>query len=388
MEPELTATALYVHLPWCERKCPYCDFNSYEAGDSVPEQAYVNALLADLARECDLAGGDLRVTSVFIGGGTPSLFSAESIGRLLGAVTAINGNTMPPEVTLEANPGSAEAGRFGAYRAAGVNRLSLGIQSFDDARLRALGRVHDSRQAHAAIDAARRAGFDNLNLDLMFGLPGSAPGDAEVDLAAALAHAPQHLSWYQLTLEPGTAFAHRPPPLPHDDTIADAFDRGAALLEAAGMHRYEVSAWAQPGRECAHNLNYWRFGSYIGIGAGAHGLSRRADGVFRRDKIRHPQRYRLASLAGSALHTENRVSDADLVFEFMLNALRLRDGFALGLFEDMTGLSRESPGFTLPLAAAVERGWLEREGDMVRPSAHGYRFLNDLQMLFLPGEGE
>ncbi len=377
-----SAPGLYIHLPWCERKCPYCDFNSYEVRGAFDEQRYVAALLLDLELETD-SSDTATIGSVFIGGGTPSLFSGAAMTSLLDGVRARVTLTADCEVTLEANPGSAEAGRFCDYRAAGVNRLSLGIQSFDDARLRALGRVHDAAEAMAAVASARHAGFGNLNLDLMFGLPGARSGDAVVDLQQAIDCAPAHISWYQLTIEAGTAFAHKPPSLPEHDAICDDYDAGLELLAAAGFEQYEISAHAQPGKASRHNLNYWRFGDYLGIGAGAHGKITRAGTVFRRHKPRHPLSYMKAVESGTGATEQARVEGARLLSEFMLNALRLRDGFSLGELVARTGLAANDARVEKPLSAACARGWLERDGEIVRPSAEGYRFLNDLQLLFI-----
>lgn len=371
---------LYLHLPWCVRKCPYCDFNSFEARGALAEQAYVAALLADLDAELRERPRP-RIASVFVGGGTPSLFSAEAVARLLDGCAARTDFTADVEITLEANPGTAEAARLRGYLDAGVNRLSLGIQSFDDAMLARLGRIHGAAEALRAIAMAREAGCANLNLDLMFGLPEARPGDALRDLEQAIALAPEHLSWYQLTLEEGTAFGRRPPPLPEHDLICDDYDAGLALLAAAGYAQYEISAYAREGRAARHNLNYWHFGDYLGIGAGAHG--KRTDGegrVWRTARIRHPERYMRAALAGDAVDERAQVRGVDLATEFMLNALRLVAGFPLALYEQRTGLKPEV--IAAPLAEALARGWLEQRADWLRPTSAGFRFLNDLQLLF------
>lgn len=373
--------AVYVHLPWCVRKCPYCDFNSYEARGAVDADGYVDALLRDC--EAEAARAPFEPTSVFIGGGTPSLFPGEAVARLLEGLARRAPWRAPIEVTLEANPGASDAARFRAYREAGVHRLSIGVQSFDDAKLAALGRVHDGEAARDAIRAARDAGFKNLNLDLMFGLPGDAPGDSDADLAAALAFEPEHLSWYQLTLEPGTAFAHRPPALPAHDAVADAWETGLARLADAGYEHYETSAHARGGRVCAHNVNYWAFGDYVGLGAGAHGKRTIAGRVLRTAKPRHPASY-VAAVSAEPLEPAGEthtVPAAMLATEFMMNALRLRGGFTLAAFERATGLARAA--LAAPLASACERGLLERlDGDRVRPTALGFRFQNELQLLF------
>ena len=371
---------LYVHLPWCVRKCPYCDFNSYEARGTLAEHVYVEALLRDLDTELARMTRPL-IGSVFIGGGTPSLFSAAAIAHLLDGLKSRTTFVDEVEVTLEANPGSAETARFRGYIAAGVNRLSIGIQSFDPAQLKRLGRVHDSQEAHAAIAMAREAGCVNLNLDLMFGLPQAASGDALRDLEQAIAHAPEHVSWYQLTLEEGTAFARQPPSLPDHDQICDDYDAGLALLASAGYRQYEISAHARSDRAARHNLNYWLFGDYIGIGAGAHGKrTDQAGAVWRTARIRHPERYQKAARDGNAIETEECVAGLTLATEFMLNALRLAHGFDEALFKLRTGLPLGV--LDAPLNAALARGWMERQGERLRPTALGFRFLNDLQLIF------
>ena len=371
--------ALYVHLPWCVRKCPYCDFNSYEAPGVLPTEAYVDALLRDL--DADLLHAQGRaLESIFIGGGTPSLFPAQAIQRLLDGVRARLALARDVEITLEANPGAVDEAHFHGYRAAGVNRLSIGVQSLRAAQLRALGRIHGPDDVLHAIETARAAGFDNLNLDLMHGLPGDGPGDSVRELDALLRLAPTHVSWYQLTLEEGTAFAHQPPTLPDDDQIVADFEQGLARLAAAGFSRYEVSAYAMPGRASRHNLNYWTFGDYLGIGAGAHGKWTASDGVYRSARRRHPNAY-LQQAGTPTAGTVERVPEDALTGEFMLNALRLRDGFGLELFETRTGLPRE--GLAVPLAQAVAKGWLVERVGHVTPTEAGYRFLNDLQILFL-----
>jgi oxygen-independent coproporphyrinogen-3 oxidase len=371
--------AVYVHLPWCVRKCPYCDFNSHAAPEALPEDAYVEALLADLRADLDLAAGR-RVESVFIGGGTPSLFSPASIGRLLAGLAAELPLAADAEVTLEANPGTLERGRFEGYAAAGVNRVSLGAQSFAAPQLEALGRIHSPQDIDAAVADLRRAGLDNFNLDLMYALPGQDLAGALADLERALALGPAHLSHYQLTLEPGTAFFHRPPPLPDDDLALDMQLACQARLGAAGLAQYEVSAYARPGRRCRHNLAYWRFEDYLGLGAGAHGKATTAGGVVRTERPRMPREYLAGAVAGTA-GVRRFVPAAELPFEYMLNALRLNEGFALADFERATGL----PGAAVHsrLEALGRRGLLERDGDVFRPSTLGFRFLNDLQSAFL-----
>ena len=337
---ELPPLSLYIHVPWCVRKCPYCDFNSHAAEGPLPEQAYLNALLEDLEQDLALAG-DRPIATVFIGGGTPSLMSGDFYQQLLDALQTRLGFLPDAEITLEANPGTLEQGRFEAFRAAGINRLSLGIQSFNDRHLKALGRIHDSGAAHRAIEAARKAGFDNFNLDLMHGLPGQDPEDAIADLEAALAWQPPHLSWYQLTLEPNTEFYSRPPDLPEDDDLAEIQDRGAALLTGHGMNRYEVSAWSLPGQESRHNLNYWTFGDYLALGAGGHGKITGRDGVITRYwKTRQPEAY--LQRIGSRTAGRKEIAEDELPLEFMMNVLRLSGGVEESLFFRRTGLPIES----------------------------------------------
>jgi len=375
----LPPLALYVHIPWCLRKCPYCDFNSHEARGDAPEDSYVDALLADLEFALPLVWGR-KVVSVFIGGGTPSLFSAGAIDRLLAGIRARTPLLPDAEVTLEANPGTFEREKFAGFRAAGVNRLSLGIQSFDPGHLSALGRVHDAVEARRAAEAAL-ALFDTVNFDLMYALPRQTVAEARSDVAAALAFAPAHLSLYHLTVEPNTLFHRHPPPLPDEETAADIEDAVRALLAAAGYRHYETSAYSRPGRECRHNLNYWRFGDYLGIGAGAHSKLSFAERIVRQVRYKQPRHYLDRIAAGAAVMEERVVTRADAGFEFMLNALRLTDGVPVSLFAERTGypialVQRE-------LAAAEARGLLERDPTAIRPTPLGRRFLNDLQALFL-----
>jgi oxygen-independent coproporphyrinogen-3 oxidase len=398
--------SLYVHLPWCLRKCPYCDFNSHErapapaavamprsgaagsaaapgagpALDPALERRYLDALCADLEQALPLVWGR-RIHSVFIGGGTPSLFSPEGIDRLLADVRARLPLEPGCEVTLEANPGSFERERFRAFRACGVTRLSVGVQSFDDAALQRIGRVHDGAQARAALAEAAEA-FETFNLDLMYALPGQDLDALDRDLDTALSFAPPHLSIYHLTLEPNTAFARRPPVLPDDDTASAMLDRIVLRTGAAGLQRYEVSAFARGGHRCRHNLNYWGFGDYLGIGAGAHGKLSFPHRVVRQVKWREPSRYMDEALAGRAVSNEHEVARRDLPFEFALNALRLREGFALQTFRERTGLplSAVEPA----LAEAERRGLVERSSDRIVPTPLGFDFLTDLQSLFLP----
>ena len=364
---------LYIHIPWCVRKCPYCDFNSHRAPQALPEADYVDALLRDLAVQAQRVAGRTLQT-VFIGGGTPSLFSGRAIGELLAGAARLLPLAPDAEITLEANPGTAEAGRFADYRAAGVNRLSIGVQSLDDASLRALGRIHDQTQALAAVDMARRAGFDNLNLDLMYGLPRQTPEAALADLEALIGLGPEHLSWYQLTLEPNTLFHHDPPPLPDDDTLGEMMEAGLERLSEAGFVQYEVSAHARPGRQARHNLNYWRFGDYLGIGAGAHAKLTAADGTVRRyARPRHPRDYLADPVAPGS---ERRLSPDELPIEFFLNALRLSEGVPAALFEARTGLPLAVVADRL--AEARARGLLAPDPERLRPTPLGQRFLNDL----------
>jgi oxygen-independent coproporphyrinogen-3 oxidase len=370
--------SLYVHLPWCERKCPYCDFNSHETRN-LPEADYISGLLADL--EADLPFVQDRVVqTLFIGGGTPSLFSAAGINRLMRGIADRVALADDLEATLEANPGSAEAAKFAGFRAAGINRLSLGIQSFQDAQLTALGRVHDSDQAHAAVAAARSAGFTRINLDLMHGLPGQSTAAAMADLDVARAYRTGHLSWYQLTIEQNTVFYKHPPILPVEDLLADIQDAGEDRLQAAGLHQYEVSAWAADGEHCRHNRNYWEFGDYLGIGAGAHGKVSFPDGrILRYAKRRQPDAYLAAD--GDWRVQPQWLGEKERPGEYMLNALRLNAGFALPDYTARTGL----PLSTLQpaLDSLLARGLLVQEGSRLRASALGRRFLDSVVTEFL-----
>lgn len=376
-EPPLS---LYLHFPWCVRKCPYCDFNSHGVRGEVPEAEYIAALLRDL--DFELADGEPReLRSIFMGGGTPSLFSGRAIAGLLEQVSRRLRFAPDIEITLEANPGTVDAANFREYRAGGVNRLSIGVQSLDAAQLRALGRIHGPADAIAAVETARTAGFDNLNLDLMFALPRQTVDEAVADLSALVALQPEHVSWYQLTLEPNTEFAARPPPLPDDDSAWAMQERGQALLAEAGYAQYEVSAYAQAGRRSAHNLNYWRFGDYLGIGAGAHGKRSRGGTIERRARHKHPKAYLSAAGTPEGLQEHRAVSASELPFEYAMNALRLREGFDLAEFSRRTGLAPEA--LEKPLAEAVRQGLVERSGGRVRPSEQGWRHLNRLMTLFL-----
>ena len=377
----LPPLSLYVHLPWCLKKCPYCDFNSHEMrAAALPEQAYLNALMADLEAALPLIWGR-SVQTVFIGGGTPSLFSPQAIDQLLAGIRARLRLAPNAEITLEANPGTFETDRFKAFRAAGVTRLSVGVQSFNDDFLKTLGRVHDRAQALAAVTEAAQA-FDTFNLDLMYALPGQTLDMLRADVETALRLAPKHLSIYHLTIEPNTFFAKYPPAAVDGDLAADMLDLITSMTEAAGLARYEVSAYARPGHACNHNMNYWQFGDYLGIGAGAHSKLSFAHRVVRQVRVREPARYMTNATAGQCVAQENEVKRLELPFEFMLNALRLADGFDLNLFAERTGmpLSAVQAG----LAQAQVQGLLLRDADHVRPSARGFDFLNDLQALFLP----
>ncbi|WP_216645098.1 radical SAM family heme chaperone HemW [Halomonas sp. THAF5a] len=382
MATGLPSLSLYVHVPWCVRKCPYCDFNSHGVGRGaeLPEEAYLAALIADLEADLPLAAGR-ELVSIFIGGGTPSLMSAGFYERLLDAVAQRLPLAGDIEITLEANPGTLERGRFAGYRSAGINRLSLGVQSFQAAQLSALGRIHSGDDARAAFDEARRAGFDNLNLDLMHGLPGQTPALALADLEQALALAPEHLSWYQLTLEPNTEFHSYPPVLPEEETLWDIQDAGHERLEAAGFSRYEISAYARPGRASRHNLHYWRFGDYLGIGAGAHGkLSLPAPeglDIERRWKSRRPEDYlRRANDPRGFVAGRSLIDERELPLEFAMNALRLVEGVPLSTWQAHTG--RDDSVLLERLAAAREKGLLVEDADRLGASPQGLLFLNEL----------
>ncbi len=377
----LPPLSLYIHLPWCLKKCPYCDFNSHEmrAAD-LPEQRYLDALMADMEAALPLIWGR-TVHSIFIGGGTPSLFSPESIDRLLGDIRARLKLEAACEITLEANPGTFEKDRFRAFRAAGVTRLSIGVQSFNDDYLKTLGRVHDRAQALAAVEEAAQA-FDTFNLDIMYALPGQSMADLKQDMATALALAPPHISIYHLTIEPNTYFAKFPPVIPEEDMAYDMLDLITDMTGQAGLNRYEVSAYAKDAHRCYHNLNYWQFGDYLGLGAGAHSKLSFAHRVVRQVRFREPRLYMEKALAGHCLAQVEEVSRADLPFEFMLNALRLKEGFSLQQFSERTGLAITA--IQKGLAEAERKGLIERDFVNVKPSVRGFDFLNDLQSLFLP----
>ena len=376
----LPPLALYVHIPWCLKKCPYCDFNSHERRGDIPEARYVDALLTDLELALPSIWGR-RMHTVFFGGGTPSLFAPESIDRILAGVRARVALAPDAEITLEANPGTFERARFAGFRAAGINRLSVGVQSFEPRFLSALGRVHDADEARAAAAAAIEI-FGNVNLDLMYALPGQTLTDAGSDLAQALSFSPPHLSFYHLTIEPNTLFHRYPPVLPDDETSADIEDAIAETLGASGYLHYETSAYAKPGHECRHNVNYWRFGDYLGIGAGAHSKLSFQERVVRQVRHKQPQHYIEEVERGSPLAEDRAVERGEIGFEFMLNALRLTAGVPVALFAERTGFP-----LTLvqkPLDEAERRGLIERDHRHIRPTPLGQRFLNDLQAIFLP----
>src|SRR6266571_1891185 len=373
----LPPLALYVHIPWCARKCPYCDFNSHERGGALPEREYVEKLFLDLESLLPLVWGR-RLVSVFIGGGTPSLFSPESIDALLSGIRARLPLEPQAEISLEANPGTVEAARFRGFREAGVNRISIGVQSFDDRMLAALGRIHGSEEARRALDAAA-ASFDNVNLDLMYGLPGQSAAMARKDIEQALACGVPHVSAYQLTIEPNTVFWSKPPRLPEHDLCADMQIMIEEILDQAGYEHYETSAFARAGRRCRHNLNYWEFGDYLGIGAGAHGKVSFPDRITRHEQVKQPTAY----LKGLSIEN-TEIPAGELPFEFMLNALRLVQGFPIALFQERTGLPLAV--IQPELEKAERQGLIESDWQRIRPSARGRLFLNELLELFLAGE--
>lgn len=381
--PQLSAPpplSLYVHYPWCVRKCPYCDFNSHKVKEAgIPEQAYIDALLRDLEGTLPRVWGR-RVHSIFIGGGTPSLLSPEGLDRLLTTARSLLQIEADCEITLEANPGTVESARFAAFRAAGVTRVSIGIQSLNETHLKALGRIHDRHDAMRALEAAATH-FDTWNADLMYALPQQTLAEAEADLERVLAFAPPHLSCYHLTLEPNTLFHRDPPPLPDDELSADMQEMIEARLATAGYLHYETSAFARQGHRCRHNLNYWRFGDYLGIGAGAHGKLSDHLGIHRQMRHKHPNAYIENAAAGSFIQEEHSVSTTDLPFEFMMNVLRLTEGVPRSLFQERTGLPLEC--IEAQLILARQRGLLEVTDALIRPTGQGQRFLNDLLELFL-----
>ncbi|WP_075258179.1 radical SAM family heme chaperone HemW [Herbaspirillum camelliae] len=377
----LPPLSLYVHFPWCVRKCPYCDFNSHEVKDGFPEQEYLEALRLDLEQALPLIWGR-KIYSIFIGGGTPSLLSAAGLDRLLSDLRTLLPLDADIEITMEANPGTFEADKFRSYRESGINRLSIGIQSFNSAHLQALGRIHDGGQAHKAVEIAH-ANFDNFNLDLMYALPQQTLEQARTDIQTAIDFAPPHLSLYHLTLEPNTLFAKFPPAVPDEDTSADMQDMIGELTTQAGYGNYEVSAYAQPGRRARHNLNYWQFGDYLGIGAGAHSKLSFPHRIVRQMRYKHPQAYLQHIKAGTHIQEEAEIGRDALGFEFMLNALRLTEGFPPNLFAERTGLALNQIGKQLDLAE--RKGMLYRDHALIRPTPLGRRFLNDLQEIFLSG---
>jgi len=380
---ELPPLSLYAHIPWCLRKCPYCDFNSHERRGDLPEARYVDALVADLEASLPKIWGR-RLHTVFIGGGTPSLFAPESIERFITALRTRLRVDPDTEITLEANPGTFEAARFRGYREAGVNRLSLGVQSFDDASLKAIGRVHGADEARRALACALET-FPKVNADLMYALPEQSAALALADVREAIALGAPHVSAYHLTLEPDTQFHRHPPRLPDDDLAADMQEAIEATLAAAGFEHYETSAFARPGQRALHNVNYWTFGDYLGIGAGAHGKLSFRDRITREQRERKPETYLRRALEGDAIQESREVSTAELPFEFMLNALRLTEGFAVSLFMERTGLPITAVEAELGKAEAA--GLIERDHANIRPTARGRRFLNDLLEIFLPDAG-
>jgi putative oxygen-independent coproporphyrinogen III oxidase len=375
----LPPLALYIHWPWCVRKCPYCDFNSHESKEPVPEQAYLDALRADLEQSLPLIWGR-KIHTVFIGGGTPSLISAAGLDRLMSDLRTLLPLDLDAEITMEANPGTFEAEKFKSFRASGINRLSIGIQSFNSRHLQALGRIHDAEEAIRAVGIAQ-ANFDNFNLDLMYALPGQTLAEAQADIDTALSFSPPHLSLYHLTMEPNTVFAKYPPELPGDDDTADIQDMIAERTAAAGYEHYEVSAYAKPGHRARHNLNYWQFGDYLGIGAGAHSKLSFPHRVLRQARFKQPASFMEAAGKGNAVAEEHEIARADLGFEFMLNTLRLTEGFDPNLFGERTGMPINA--IEKALNAAEAKGLIYRDFRVIRPTELGQRFLNDLQEMFL-----
>ncbi len=380
----LPPLSLYVHVPWCEKKCPYCDFNSHARKGPLPEKAYIDALLADLEQELPTIWGR-KLCSIFIGGGTPSLLSTESVDSMLSGIRARIGCVADIEITMEANPDSSDSRKFEEFRSAGVNRLSIGVQTFDDESLRNIGRVHDGLSARHAVSAAISAGFENFNLDLMYALPGQKIDMAAADINTALSFDPPHLSCYQLTIEPNTAFYLQPPVLPDDDNGWQMQSRAESILQENGYAQYEVSAYAKNGRACRHNLNYWQFGDYVGIGAGAHGKVTRGDGITRTWKIKHPAAYLDKAHTADRVGGRKTLSAGDIRFEFMLNALRLRRPVSTALFQQHTG--QPITRVHAQLVKAEADGMLHFDGKNIATTAFGRRFLNDLLQQFLPEAG-
>jgi oxygen-independent coproporphyrinogen-3 oxidase len=375
----LPPLSLYIHFPWCVRKCPYCDFNSHESKGELPEKEYLDAVRLDLEQSLPMIWGR-PIRTIFIGGGTPSLMSAAGLDRLMSDVRTLLPLDLDAEITMEANPGTFEAEKFRSYRESGINRLSIGIQSFIGKHLQALGRIHDEREARRAVEIAQ-ANFDNFNLDLMYALPMQTLLEAKQDLATAMSFAPPHLSLYHLTMEPNTVFAKYPPQLPDDDESADIQDMILEATAAAGFGHYEVSAYAQPGRRARHNLNYWQFGDYLGIGAGAHSKISFPHRVLRQARFKQPGSYMEAARAGNPVAEEHEIARKDMGFEFMLNALRLTEGFDPNLFGERTGMSINA--IERALNEAEGKGLLYRDYKVIRPTELGQRFLNDLQEMFL-----
>ena len=375
--------SLYIHIPWCVRKCPYCDFNSHEARDEIPEAAYIDALIADLEQDLPAVWGR-TVETVFFGGGTPSLFSPEGIDRLLADVRARLPLKPEAEITLEANPGTVDYARFKGFREAGINRLSIGIQSFQPELLKAIGRVHSDTEAITAVEAAHQAGFKNFNLDLMFGLPGQTQKQALQDLQMAKDLKPAHISWYELTIEPNTWFHRHPPQRPDDDTLWEMQQAGRTLLEAAGYQRYEVSAYARAQQQCRHNMNYWQFGDYLGIGAGAHAKISDAatQGITRTAKQRHPRNYLDSARTTARISSSTRITKEDVLLEYAMNALRLDQGFSLTTFNATTGLSYTD---IEPIVnKGVADGLLSHDESIIRATPKGQRYLNELLHHWMP----
>ena len=375
--------SLYIHIPWCVHKCPYCDFNSHEVRGEVPEERYITALIADLEQDLPAVWGR-TVESLFIGGGTPSLFSAHGIARLLSEIRARIPLKPGVEITLEANPGTVDQARFAGFREAGINRLSMGIQSFQDELLALIGRIHDGTEARAAVAAAHRAGFENINLDLMFGLPAQTTAQALQDLRAAVDLQPAHISFYELTIEPNTRFYRQPPQRPDDDTLWEMQTAGRSLLDDAGYQRYEVSAYAQPGRQCRHNLNYWQFGDYLGIGAGAHAKISNAatQTITRTSKVKHPRAYLDAASSDAHIGSHHELSVDDVILEFAMNSLRLDSGFTRSSFTAATSLPYAV--IETQVHTAIEHQLLTDDNDIIKATAKGQRYLNELLQHWMP----
>jgi len=373
--------SLYIHIPWCIKKCPYCDFNSHEARNEIPEERYLNALIQDLENELPNIWGR-SIESIFIGGGTPSLFSAKGIDKLLRNLRERLSIRPNIEITMEANPGTFEQERFNGFREAGINRLSIGIQSYNDRHLKSLGRIHDGTEASNAAEIAKKAGFENFNLDLMFGLPQQTTEEALDDLRQAMGAKPNHISWYQLTIEENTLFHYSPPAIPSDELIWDMQQQGQKLLKETGYEQYEVSAYAKQNQRSKHNMNYWEFGDYLGIGAGAHGKLTMPDGsITRHTKFRHPEKYMTNALNNQARSTEKPLAKDDIIFEFMLNIARLKGGFTAELFEERTWLSFVE--IESKLEGLINDGLMAKDQDYYFPSDKGYLFANDIVNRFL-----